>query len=80
MMASGKYRRLVWVVLIIELAFVLTSVVVALGQGWDQVAQPLQLLVAFIIATVFVLLYEEFWKNYEDQRKQHPGTHHEIRT
>ncbi|MCK5151289.1 MAG: hypothetical protein KAQ65_05605 [Candidatus Thorarchaeota archaeon] len=73
-------RKLGWVILIIELALVIASIVVALGQGWDQVVQPLQMLVVLTIGTIFALLYEELWLDHEKQREQHPGTYHEVKT
>ncbi len=68
------------ILLVIEFALVLASVVVAIGQGWDQVVQPLQVLAIFIIMTILSLMIGEFCNDYEEKEKQHPGTHHEIRT
>ena len=73
-------ERLGWAFLVIELSLLLASVALGLSQGWEQVNQPLQILVIFIIGTIFTLLYEAVWKDYDERKKEHPGTHHEIRT
>ncbi|MDF1537957.1 MAG: hypothetical protein P1Q69_03550 [Candidatus Thorarchaeota archaeon] len=64
----------------IEFAFVLTAVVVAFGQGWPQVIQPLQVLGVCIIMTVLMLIFEEVCNDFEEKEKQHPGTYNDIQT
>ncbi|MFW9909483.1 MAG: hypothetical protein ACFFEF_12985 [Candidatus Thorarchaeota archaeon] len=77
---TSNRRKLGLFILFVEIAFAAASVVVAIGQGWDQVSQPLQVFVLFIIGTIFVLLYEELWNDYEEKKREHPGAYPEFKT
>jgi hypothetical protein len=60
---------------------VLTAVVVAFGQGWPVIIQPLQVLGILIIMTILSMIFHEVCTSYEKEVEQHHhGTHHEFKT
>jgi hypothetical protein len=77
---SYNRRKCTWALLFVEIALAGASVAVALGQGWEQVSEPLGVLFFFIIATVVALLYEALRTDYEEQSRDHPGTYHDAKT
>jgi hypothetical protein len=77
---SDNKRKWIWAILFIELAVAGASVTSALTQGGELVTEPLGVLLGFIVATVAALLYGTWWTDYEEQRRDHPGTYHDAKT
>ena len=74
-------RKLYKVLLVIEFAMVLTAVIVAFGQGWPAIMQPLQVLGFLIVMTIISMIFQEVCTTYENEVEQHHhGTYHEFKT
>ncbi len=73
-------RKCTWGLLFIELVVAGASIASALTQGGELVTEPLGVLLGLIAATAAALLYGTWWTDYEEQRRDHPGTYHDVKT